>query len=203
MPIEIEISYKLPDATTKKRLLADQTIADSRIGDPRTIAMTAEYYDTPAHAMREKNTTLRKHTEDGESFVSVRAGNPGDNARTVWECPGSDISSAIRTLTDMGAPRELLEAAAQEGFIARGRFEFTRFRETLMLDGDTSVEVNLDEGKILSENKSAEFREVLIKLLFGDKTVMEEFAAVLEHKYLLLKEISSKYERILRLIRTR
>lgn len=204
MPIEIEIGFKMPSALAQERLLKD--IAAARLREPKTIAMTAEYYDTPAHALRARSATLRRRIEDGEPFVSLKvaAQNGGRILeRNMWECSSSEVSAAMGTLMDMGAPQELLNLASAEGFVAYGRYEYTRSSSLLLIDDETSIEVNFDEGVILSEDKQTEFSEVLFKLLFGSKETLEDYVFALEGKHGLTRVLSSKYERVLQMIRSR
>lgn len=205
MSIEIEIGFKLTGALVKERLMNDIAPASVKRGT-KTIAMTAEYYDTPAHSLRENGATLRRRLEDGKPFVSLKvAAHSGGLIleRNTWECPCPEVSTALGTLMDMGAPKEIIDVLSSEGFVAYGRFEYTRRSVLLFIDNETSVEVNFDEGVILSEEKQSEFSEVLFKLLFGSKETLEEYVFALEKKHELVRVLSSKYERVLRLIRSR
>lgn len=205
MPIEIEIGFKLTSTLVKERLINDVAAAAKSRG-AKTIAMTAEYYDTLAHSLSAKGATLRRRLEDDEPFVSLKvAAHSGGLIleRDTWECPCPEVSTALGTLMDMGAPKEIIDALSSEGFVAYGRYEYTRNSYLLFLDDETSVEVNFDEGVILSEEKQAEFSEVLFKLLFGSKETLEEYVFALEKKHELVRVLSSKYERVLRLIRSR
>ena len=204
MPIEIEAGFRIPGATVKERLLGD--ITSAKIYERKAYAMTAEYYDTPAQALGKIGTTLRRRVENGEPFISVKAAAPNGGrmlTRYYWECAESEISAALGTLVDMGAPRELLELAGSEGFVTRGRYEYTRDSILLRIDDETSAAVNFDEGVIISGNKRRDFSEVLFKLLFGGRAKLEEFVFAFEEKYGLTRELSGKYARALRLLRTR
>jgi inorganic triphosphatase YgiF len=206
MPIEIEIGFKVPDKLARERLINDVKASAARVCERKTFTMAAEYYDTPGQALRNIGVTLRRRIENGEPYISVKAAvpNPGRIlSRNLWECEGFEISAAIGTLVDMGAPRELLELAGSEGYVTRGRYEYKRESLPILIDDETSAEVNFDEGVIIAENKQTDFSEVLFTLLFGDQATLEEFAFSFEEKYGLTRELSSKYERALRLIRTR
>ena len=206
MPIEIEIGFKIPGASIKERLLNDVTVLAAKTYERRSFTMAAEYYDTPSQALSKIGVTLRRRMENSEPFISVKAVVPNGRrilVRNTWECPGFEISAAIGTLVDMGAPRELLELAGSEGYVTRGRYEYTRESIPILIDDETSAKVNFDEGVILTENKQKDFSEVLFTLLFGDRDKLEEFAFSFEEKYGLTRELSSKYDRALRLIRSR
>jgi inorganic triphosphatase YgiF len=206
MPIEIEISYKMKNPLIKERLISDITTLAFRTCERYIVVMSAEYYDTPSQALSKIGITLRRRLENGKSFVSVKTNLPGSGrilSRSVWECEDSEIGTAIGTLADMGAPRELLELASSEGYVTRGRYEYTRNSLSVLIDDETSAAVIFDEGVILADNKQKDFSEVLFKLLFGDQTKLEEFAVLFEEKYELTRELSGKYDRALRLVRSR
>jgi inorganic triphosphatase YgiF len=72
-----------------------------------------------------------------------------------------------------------------------------------MLEDGTSAEMNFDEGVIRAYGKHSEFSDVSFKLLFGQPSGLENFVLALEEKYDLVRGLSGKYERTLRLIRSR
>lgn len=206
MPIETEVNIPLPSQLVKERLSRDTAVVSSQMGDYTRLDMVAQYYDSPAHELMELKSTLRRRVENGVPYVTFKQAAESAGrllTRMTWECAEDDVSAAIGTLTDMGAPRELLEIAERAGFLPRGVFEYTRQSVPLMLADGTSVEMNFDEGVIRAAEKQSDFMDVSFKLLFGRPSGLESFVLILEEKYGLVRGMSGKYERALRLIRSR
>lgn len=206
MPVEIEVSFRMPSALVKERLSNDANVVAARMREPKRIDMMAEYYDSPTHELRQNKSTLRRRVENGVPCVTFKKAAHAEGrlfVRNTWECRADEVSAAIVPLMDMGAPPELLEVARKSGFVPRGRFKYTRQNVPLMLPSGTSLEMDFDEGVINADGKQSELNEVLFKLLYGDLAELESFVFALEEKYGLERELSGKYDRALRLIRSR
>lgn len=207
MPLETEVRFRIPTELIHTRLLTDPLVTQVKMREFKDISMVAEYYDSPGHALQGMKATLRHRLENGISHVSFKMSVPSGSARLLsrekWECEADDVSLAIGILRDMGAPAQLSEVARNEGFLARGRFDYVRRSVPLMLPESTVVELNVDRGSLSSDGKQESMLEVVLKLLYGDPAHLEEFAQALEQKYELPRELSSKYERVLRLLRSR
>ncbi|GHV32515.1 hypothetical protein FACS18949_03660 [Clostridia bacterium] len=212
MPLEVEVRFRIPAPRTRDKILEDPGVTALMMRDFRATEMSAEYYDSPTHALKTLRSTLRRRLEDGKPHVSFKTASSDDGnllARQKWQCSADEISVAIGILMDMGAPEFLGEHARSEGYIARGRFWYTRRGAPLMLppaetsDDRTAIELAVDEGELNTDGKHEPMLEVVLKLLYGDPAALVAFAEALEKKHGLTRELCSKYERVLRLLRSR
>ncbi|GHV07569.1 hypothetical protein FACS1894217_08640 [Clostridia bacterium] len=206
MPLEVEVRFRIPNTLVRDKLVNSAEVNTLAMRDFRAVEMCAEYYDSPKHSLKAHHSTLRRRLEGGRPQVSFKSSTEGREhllAREKWQCDADEISVAIGILMDMGAPEYLGEYARAEGYLARGRFEYTRRGVPLMFSDGTVVELDVDEGRVLADGKRENMLEVVLKLLYGDPAVLVEFARTIEVTYELTREMCSKYERALRLVRSR
>ncbi len=207
MSLEIEVRFRIPTKLVQDRLLSDDLVQKTKMRDFVSFQMAAEYYDSPNQALQKERVTLRRRFENGVPHVSLKQAidiNCGRLlARQKWQCPADDVSIAIPALLDMGAPPLLETIASTAGFLSFGHFSYERLGVPLLLEHNTAVEFDIDDGVIVAGGKQEPMQEIVLKLLYGQVEPMDAFAAMLEEKYDLTRELSSKYERALRLLRSR
>ncbi len=207
MALEVESKQRIPDLRTAERLMAAPIIQSCLQEDWQTKRMASSYYDTPTHALNQRRWALRLRQE-GETTVAAlkmsrQDGVAGLAARDEWQCPAGDIRSAIPRLVRMGAPADLLTLTQDSELVERCRIEFLRTTGILELPGGTIVEMDVDNGHILIEDRQEAFIELEMEVLFGDPAEVADLARRLAEEYGLVTEHAGKYERALRLLRSR
>jgi inorganic triphosphatase YgiF len=204
---EIESKQRIPDARAMERLLNDPELRLMLQEEPVGLPMTSFYYDTPALALSQRRWALRLRREGGAGVAALktpRDGAPaGLTARGEWQCPAETIGEAIPALLRLGAPAELDEITRAQPLIERCRIVFTRLAGTLDLPGGAVAELAADEGVLYAGDKQEAFRELELELKLGDPAEVTALAARLAAAYGLTPERASKYERALRLVRSR
>lgn len=207
MALEIESKHRIPDLRTSERILADATIRAYLQEAFMDKEMASSYYDTPAHELNRLRWALRLRREGDKSVAALkrsRENSPNElTARDEWQYAAENIQSAIGPLVRMGAPAKLLDIAARGELEERCRIVFTRTSGVLELPEGAIVEMSVDNGNILAEDRQEPFIELELELLYGGCEELVAFAARLSEEYGLVVEHASKYERALRLLRSR
>lgn len=161
------------------------------------IAMNTVYYDTPDGALRPRRWTLRRRMENGTPVCTLKT--PGDHgSRGEWEVSCPDVMVAVPRLIALGAPREL-EELVRGGVVPTCGVRFTRLAAQVS-QGESRLELALDQGAFLGGSKTAPFAEVEVELKQGRDQDAAAFAGELAERYGLTEEPDSKLKRALALL---
>ena len=185
----------------KYRATAEQLAAiGAAYGPFREITMETTYFDTPDRVFSQRKWTLRQRLENGVAVCALKT--PGENgSRGEWETESGDITAAICTLCQLGAPEELKDLTAG-GLEAVCSARFTRQAALIRAEGCT-VELALDRGFLRGGIRMALLMEVEVELKEGSEEAATAFARTLASKYGLIPERFSKYARALALSKQR
>lgn len=208
MPVEFEIKLRIPEARLTEKLMNDPRVLETQKEEFRAVRMESFYYDTPTHELNGLKWALRIRRENGVSVATLKTNDApvqveGMFSRLEWQCPAETLEEAIPKLMEQGAPDRLAEIAARSAFVERCLVSFVRQAALLEFAGGTMAEMAIDSGVIEAEGKSETFLELELELLVGDPAPLTAIAAQWEEQYGLTNEHASKYERALRLIRSR
>lgn len=162
------------------------------------IAMETTYYDTFDGRLGNNRWTLRRRLENGRSVCTLKTPAPG-GGRNEWEVEATSIMAGIPMLCKQGAPLELM-AYCVSGVGQVCGAKFTRLALTLEIPGAT-VELALDQGKLLGGGREKPLMEVEVEVKAGDEAAAVAFGKALAQKYGLIPERQSKYRRALGLAR--
>ena len=184
MGIEFELKY----AATAEVL----DLLRARFPHLRPIAMETTYFDNASDDFSRLKWTFRRRMENEKSICTLKTPAKG-LGRAEFEVECGDILEAVPLLIEQGAPKELLLLTAR-GVAPSCGAKFTRLAGLLELDGCT-VELALDEGRLLGGGKELPFREVEVELKSGSEDAATAFAAGLAAEYGLKAEPLSKVAR--------
>jgi inorganic triphosphatase YgiF len=209
MALELEIKLRLPDAATAERFCADPKVVGYMLEPFAETQMESVYYDTPTHALSKRKIALRLRREDGVSIAACKITRSAETppeaglyVRDEWQCEADSIEQAVPLLAELGAA-ELPELIAGEGLRERCVIRFVRRAAVLRLPDRLTCEFAVDRGVIEAGGKTEELLEAELEVLYGEPVHAEALAAEWTEKYGLSYEHASKYERGLRLIRSR
>ena len=208
MALETEIKLRIPDAYIIDRLTEDSLVT-SYLKDPfADIRMRSSYFDTPKGDLQERKWALRLRLENSRPIVTLKTPNQAsrdDNVfvRDEWQCYAQSVQEAVEPLIDLGAPAELRELAQQGGFAEQFQVNFIRKSAVLYLPDGVRIHMGVDSGEVVAGEKTEPMMELELELVFGSEQNLTSLAQRLMKKYALEKELISKYERALRLIRRR
>lgn len=160
------------------------------------ITMETHYYDTPSGELGARRWTLRRRIENGVSVCGLKT--PGkDRVRGEWEVENSSMKNGILELCKLDVPEEFPVIAAGE-LVEVCAAAFTRLAKRYTYK-DCTVEIALDQGFFLGNNKKRPFSELEIELKEGNIETAALFAQALAAEYHLSEGHLSKFERALAL----
>ncbi len=180
---------------------ADRRIIEdihNKYGDFTTITMKTAYYDTPNRDLATRRWTLRRRMENEASVCTLKTPLP-DGSRGEWEVEAPSIEAGIKKLCKLDIPAELA-VLTKGGVDEVCAAQFVRLAKTIVLEGAT-VELALDEGRLLGGGQELPFAEVEVELKEGSEEAARHFAAALALEFSLVPEKKSKQQRALELVR--
>ena len=183
MAREFEVKYRLTEAAF--------AALSQKYAPFREIKMETTYYDTPALALSARRWTLRRRYENGVSVCTLKTPSP-DGGRGEWETECPEITAALDKLVALGAPEELKTLAVDLRPLCAARF--TRLAADISF-GASRLELALDRGTLLGNQKEAPIFEVEAELKSGRDTDVLAFGTFLETAYGLVPEHKSKFKR--------
>lgn len=187
---EFELKYAADTAT--------QAAIEATFGDFATIAMETTYFDTSDGALSARHITLRRRTENGRSVCTLKTPT-GGISRGEWELECDSIEEALPVLCKLSS-HPLLPALTAPGVVPICGARFVRRAKTVTLS-DCTVEIALDSGFLLGDNRESPLCEVEVELKSGSEEAAVAFAKALAEKYGLAPEQKSKFRRALALAR--
>ena len=208
MAIETEIKLRIGDTLLPEKLCGDPRVQEYLRAPFRPIQMNSIYYDTADGEVSRRRWALRLRSEDGVNVATMKTGGTRSQdgslfSRNEWQTEAPSFQEAIPQLIKLGAPEELREIVARSPLEERCRVSFVRHSSVLWLPDGVRVDMCVDLGEIQADGKTEPISELELELLFGPIEPVLELARYLTETYGLQNEHVSKYERALRLIRSR
>jgi CHAD domain-containing protein len=206
-PVEVELKYRVADlAGAERYLTAEQIGPFSGTAVARSSQFEDRYVDTADGAMAKAGFAVRIRQSGRGTIVSVKslartegAGGsvrreelegPADRAAGPLEWPASDARSLV------------LELAGDAPLVELVTIRQLR-RKRVVRDGETRVELSLDEVDVVSRSRVIDrFVELEAELVKGDEAKLADLAAVLGADPALAPASGSKLEAALAAIRT-
>jgi triphosphatase len=161
---EIELKLEIP------RDGVDALIASGILGVPREeTRLHAIYFDTADRELHRHGHSLRIRTEGGKAVQTVKSGDAaaGLFSRGEWELP----VAGRRPVDDSRTPVSDLLAQGIDRLMPI--FEVPDLRRSFDLrDGESTIDVALDQGEAQARGRSSAFCEVELELVAGQSTVL-------------------------------
>lgn len=209
MSSEIEIKFVLPEKHILEKITGDDFLA-RYIKDELIVRETdSEYYDTPDWALEKHGYILRVRRVNGMDVAAIKYGTidntefPGLFDGQQWLCLFRGIDTLTSDLIERSAPEGLLNIIGQKKLAVCFSSKYTRKYTTLYLPDRVRIELSLDAGVLICENKSEPLHEMGLELLYGNKASLMNFSKQLMEHFGLLPTLLTKQQRALRLIRRR
>jgi len=157
-PREIELKFALPGGR-----VGDAAAVAPVLAGARSRSLSSVYYDTPKGALRRAGLSLRVREENGAFVQTIKERGDGVMSRGEWECalggPSPDLAAARPT----PAGRVL---AKNDSLTPVFTVEAHR-RTAEVVEGESRVELSLDEGRVLAGGEEAGFAELELELKDG------------------------------------
>lgn len=211
MPTKIEMKMRMPDRYAGDKVLNDEIIMEYLEDDITVREVESVFYDTPGWDLYKNNLMLHIRETNGAPLatlkdVSAGSGNleiPGLYINRHWVCIAGGADEAVSGLMDAGAPKKLGELAKAAKLVPCCRANYMRRSTMLYMPEGVRVDLSIDEGTLEVDDKSEPILEIELELLFGDLSNLPPLCDNLAKKYGLIPELQNKYERALRLLRSR
>ena len=206
-PIEVELKYRVVDVTQAERYLAAEAIG-SFVGGAaiRSSQIEDRYVDTADGALAKAGFAVRLRQSARGTIVSVKSTTrtegpggsvrreelegPADRATGPLEWPASDARSLVLELAGDAALIELVTIRQLR-------------RKRILRDGDTRVELSLDEVDVVARSRVVDrFVELEAELIKGDEGRLSSLAEVFTADPALAPADGSKLEAALAAVRT-
>lgn len=204
-PIEIELKYRVLDATAGDRYLAADELAGFRPASAaRSSQVEDRYIDTADGAMARAGFAARlrqtaKHTIIAVKSSARRVGTSNVHRREELEGP-ADRTAHPRDWPPSDARSLLLEQCGDAPLVEVVTIRQLRRKRILELDG-TSVELSLDEVDAVSRSRVVgRFVELEVELISGDEAGLAAIDTVLAGDPGLVPADSSKLAAALRAV---
>jgi CHAD domain-containing protein len=207
-PVEVELKYRVVDlAAAERYLVAEEIGAFGGASAPRSSQFEDRYVDTADGAMAKAGFAVRVRQSGRGTVVSVKS-----LART--EGPGGSVrreeleGPADRTAGPLGWPASdarslVLELAGDAPLVELVTIRQLR-RKRLVRDGETRVELSLDEVDVVMRSRVVDrFVELEAELIKGAEERLTGLADVFAADPALAPAIGSKLEVAMAAVRTR
>lgn len=192
------------NAAHLEKIVSQAIMRELARGDLVEHRLLAHYFDSAGRKLRRNGLTLRVRQEGGQAVQTLKrtapeAAQSGAMARGEWQTEVDKMWPDLRKLAnDETLPRKQRKVLLQ----LRGadklaeQFQVEVVRKTLMLEIDgSSVEMALDDGKVVAAGESSRFCEVELELKAGKKSALYAAARHLAHHVPAQISFVSKAER--------
>lgn len=207
-PVEIELKYRPASLAAGERYLSAVAIAGLvPASRTRTIQVDDRYVDSADGALGRAGFAARMRVTDGSTIVSVkstarRPTQAGPHRREELEGP-ADLDLAPRDWPASDARSLVLELCGDAPLVELVTIRQQR-RKRELRDGDTVLEVSLDEVEVVADGEVLDrFVELEVELAGGDEGRLAGVARVLDADTELEDSSSSKLEAALAAVQAR
>lgn len=190
MAEELEIKLTLTDEALERALAWLLSQPEASRGPVKTLVNI--YYDTPDAALNRQREALRVR-QAGDRFIQTLKTQGdfvgGAHRRQEWEwpVPSGDLSFALLADTPLADGVNLADL--------RPVFETSFERQVVMLgEGETSIEVAIDRGQIVSGTRQLPLNELELELKAGDSAALLAWAKKLAEQVPVFLNLVSKAE---------
>ncbi|MBR0139060.1 MAG: CYTH domain-containing protein [Firmicutes bacterium] len=200
--METELKYSIPDRETADAVwdgafmspYADNSTAEK-------VVMKAVYFDTEDRVLSKNNVAVRVRAEGDISFATLKWGGKSENGlheRGEINVPVQGEEIFIQPPVDMFREsedgRRLMELVGDRSFVNLLETRFLRRRMKLRY-GESTMEMALDTGSIITDAGAAPILELELELYLGEVEDLLALGSLIKEKYGLEPENSSKLAR--------
>ena len=205
-PMEVELKYRMTDATTGERLLAADELAGlGALGPIATVHNEDRYLDTPDAALAAAGYAGRLRSTEAGTVITLkglRRQDEGGAAHRREELEGpADPSQPTASWPESAARDMVLEIIGDRPLHELAVLRQVR-RKRLYGLGDAVVEMSVDDVEVFAGDRVIErFAELEAELREGSESVLEPLAELLSEIEELVPAETSKLERALDAVR--
>ena len=206
-PVEVELKYRVVDlAVAERYLVAEEIGSFSGTAAPRSSQLEDRYVDTADGAMTRAGFAVRLRRSGKGTIVSVkslaRTDGPGGSVRREELEGPADRTAGPLDWPASDARSLVLELAGDAPLVELVTIRQLR-RKRIVRDGDTRVELSLDEVDVVSRSRVVDrFVELEAELVRGAEERLTTLAEVFAADRALAPASGSKFEAAMEAVRT-
>jgi len=206
-PVEVELKYRVVDlAVAERYLVAEEIGSFSGTAAPRSSQLEDRYVDTADGAMTRAGFAVRLRQSGKGTIVSVkslaRTDGPGGSVRREELEGPADRTAGPLDWPASDARSLVLELAGDAPLVELVTIRQLR-RKRIVRDGDTRVELSLDEVDVVSRSRVVDrFVELEAELVRGAEERLTTLAEVFAADRALAPASGSKFEAAMEAVRT-
>ena len=206
-PVEVELKYRVVDlAVAERYLVAEEIGSFSGTAAPRSSQLEDRYVDTADGAMTRAGFAVRLRRSGKGTIVSVkslaRTDGPGGSVRREELEGPADRTAGPLDWPASDARSLVLELAGDAPLVELVTIRQLR-RKRIVRDGDTRVELSLDEVDVVSRSRVVDrFVELEAELVRGAEERLTTLAEVFAADRALAPATGSKFEAAMEAVRT-
>jgi triphosphatase len=197
---EIELKLRL---NAQELPLLEQVLANDQFIAEPTLQLLNRYFDTPTMALSQGGAALRirqqkavgQEQADIIQTLKTRGTSAGGlHQRMEWDWPLSKVELDLALIKTSGAHQHL---PTDINLTRIGALFTTDFQRKVWLykQGDTIIEMVLDQGKVSTDEHHVDLLELELELKSGDAEVLFQLAQKLAQQCPMLMSDISKAER--------
>jgi CHAD domain-containing protein len=205
-PVEVELKFRVVDLAAAERYLVAETIGPFAAGAAaRSTQLEDRYVDTATGSLTRAGFAVRLRRSGRDTIVSVkslaRTNGPGGSVRREeLEGPADRTAGPIEWPAS-DARSLVLELAGDAPLVELVTIRQLR-RKRIVRDGDTRVELSLDEVDVVVRSRVVDrFVELEAEFVKGDERRLADLAEVFAADPALTSERGSKLEAALTAVR--
>ncbi len=205
-PVEVELKYRVVDlAAAERYLVADEIGGFSGTAAPRSTQLEDRYVDTADGAMARAGFAVRLRQSGRGTMVSIKSlaktnGAGGSSRREEIEGPADRTAGPLEWPAS-DARSLVLELAGDAPLVELVTIRQLR-RKRVVRDGDTRVELSLDEVDVVARSRVVDrFVELEAELVKGDEARLTGLSEVFVADPGLAPSTGSKFEAAMSAVR--
>jgi CHAD domain-containing protein len=206
-PVEVELKYRVVDlAAAERYLVAEEIGGFSGSAAPRSTQLEDRYVDTADGAMARAGFAVRLRQSGRGTIVSIKSlartnGSGGAARREELEGPADRTAGPLEWPAS-DARSLVLELAGDAPLLELVTIRQLR-RKRVVRDGDTRVELSLDEVDVVARSRVVDrFVELEAELVKGNEARLEALSGVFLADPSLAPSTGSKFEAAMAAVRS-
>jgi len=164
----------------------------------QSLQLESFYYDTPEKDLRERGISYRIRHQKSELIATIKADGEiegGLHSRNEWSANIEQNKPDLTPFIELLEKRGINHLQIQDNLLPIFNTSFFRNEVQLCAGENSIVELALDKGSIVNQNKELPINELELELKKGEVASVFDIAAKLIEYYPLVPESHSKYSR--------
>lgn len=196
---EIELKLRLTDDSLYETILAEKLLPELNLAEEWLVFdYNTTYYDTQDYRFMQHGISLRLR-QSGEKYVAtVKSSGTvqgGLHIRDEYNVELAEADFSVQVFAGLPIYAQLAKILEGEALLPLFRTVFRRYAMDVTTPDNSKINVAVDRGAIVCDEKSEPICEIELELKSGDVTSLLRLGDALSRRYPLILENRSKYGR--------